>query len=116
MLMRCPSLDKAQDLIAVLSNAEIFMLRQSDQIDLDFYFVVTGLGLVHGEQDWTTVPRDERRWDVTVNYARVDSPAGVLTPINAWTYDLLAAGYRDYLTVRGAFTSYTDLLQNTPHA
>jgi hypothetical protein len=116
MTIRSASLAGAQRVAQVLSNAEIFMLRQSDQVNLDFYFAVASVAMTHSDQDWTRVPRPERRWDVAVGFTRVAAPPGVLVPAKAWTYDLLAAGYRDYLTVRGSFTTYTDVVQNTPHA
>jgi hypothetical protein len=114
LVIRCASLAAAQQLIGVLSSPAIFMLRQSDQVNLDFYFAVTSVSLAHSAEDWTTSPRPERRWDVSVSFASVASPPGILVPIGAWAYADLLAGYRDYLLVRAAFATYGDLLSNTP--
>jgi hypothetical protein len=111
MAFSCPSLDAAQDLLAVLAHAEVFMLRQSDQLSLDFYFTVNGTDLSHG--DTTRVSpvtgRAEHRWTVAVEYARVARPSGNVAPTAGWTYEDLIP-YGTYAALQGPFPTYGDLV------
>jgi hypothetical protein len=107
----CPSLAVAQQLAAVLAQPQVFLLRQSDQANLDVYFVVTAVASSHGETDWTQTPQPERRWSLEVGFIQVAWPAGVIVPITVWTYADVLAGYGDYNAVAATFDTYADLLE-----
>jgi hypothetical protein len=107
----CPSLALAQQIDGVLALPQVFQLRQTDQSSLDVYFTTDATNLTHSEQDWTTDPQPERRWNVEVTFTEVAWPTGVLVPITVWTYADVTAGYGDYNAVAASFASYADLLE-----
>jgi hypothetical protein len=111
MEFSCPSLDAAQDLVAVLAHGEVFMLRHSDPLSLDMYFTVAGTDLTHGDTTRisTTTGRTERRWTVAVQFDRVARPSGNLAPTAGWTYEDLVP-YGTYAALQGPFPTYGDLV------
>ncbi|MFL6094573.1 MAG: hypothetical protein ACJ71Y_03915 [Blastococcus sp.] len=106
----CPSLAEARGLAAMLSRGYIWMLRQSDQLNLDFYLVVTATRLEHSELNWTQSPRPERRWTVSASYAQIAAPGPDVTPLVGWTYATVPVSYRTYAELLGPFATYADLL------
>jgi hypothetical protein len=114
MDITCPDLATAQQVERSLSQALVFMLRQSDQNTVDLYFVPTNTDMSHGDQDWTSGENPERRWTVTVTFTEVGWPVGDVVPIQVWTYNDVAAGYGDYNALSSSFATYADLLERLP--
>jgi hypothetical protein len=107
----CPSLASAQEVSGILAQPQVFLLRQSDQNNLDLYFITEAVTTTHGDYDWTQTPQPERRWYLDVAFIEVAWPAGVITPVTVWTYADVLAGYGDYNAVAAAFATYADLLE-----
>lgn len=110
--MACPSLAASQEVAGVLALPQVFHLRQSDQANLDLYFVVANTTHSHGAADWAQIPQPERRWFLEVEFVEVAWPPGVLVPVTVWTYADVLAGYGDYNAVAAVFATYADLLEN----
>jgi hypothetical protein len=110
----CPSLDEARNLEELLAHGYVWMLRQTDQDNLDFYFVVTDTRLTHSDEDWTQTPRPERRWTLAVSYAQIAQPGPDFVPIFGWTYAVVTAQYVTYADLLGTYASYVDLLTRNP--
>jgi hypothetical protein len=107
----CPSLAASQEIAELLALPQVFQLRQSDQANLDVYFVVANITHSHSEANWTQTPQPERRWSLEVEFVEVAWPAGVVVPFTVWTYADVLAGYGDYNAVAATFATYADLLE-----
>jgi hypothetical protein len=111
MDLSCPSLAVAQAVLTTLEHAEVWMLRQSDQLPYEPYFVVTGTRLDHSEDSWLDpgTGRLERRWSVGVDFTTVLRPTGNISTTADWDYDAVLP-YGSYVNVRGTFPNYGDLI------
>jgi hypothetical protein len=109
--LACPSLAAAQEVAGVLAQAQVFLLRQSDQNNLDVYFITTAVATTHSDADWTQTPQPERRWFLDVEFIEVAWPAGIVVPVTVWTYADVLAAYGDYNAVAATFATYADLLE-----
>lgn len=109
--LACPSLAVSQEVADVLGLAQVLHLRQSDQANLDLYFITANTTHTHSERDWTQTPQPERRWFLEVEFVEVAWPAGVVVPVTVWTYADVLAGYGDYNAVAATFATYADLLE-----
>jgi hypothetical protein len=109
--LACPSLASSQEVAAVLALPQVFLLRQSDQNNLDLYFITDAVTSTHSDTDWTQTPQPERRWFLDVSFIEVAWPAGIAVPVTVWTYADVLAGYGDYNAVAATFATYGDLLE-----
>jgi len=98
----------------MLARGYVWMLRQSDQLNLDFYFVVIATTLTHSDTDVRTSPRAERRWTLSVQYAQVAAPGPDITALLGWSYAVVAASYTSYGALLGSFATYADLTTRHP--
>jgi len=107
------TLDAALDLRDTLARGYVWMLRQSDQANLDMYFVVVSTTLTHSDQEVRQSPRPERRWSLAVEFAQVAAPGPDITLLPGWTYAVVAASYSSYGALLPTFDTYADLLTRT---
>jgi hypothetical protein len=109
--LACPSLASSQQVAAILNQPQVFLLRQSDQNNLDLYFVTAAVTTTHSDENWTQTPQPERRWFLDVEFIEVAWPTGVIVPVTVWTYADVLAAYGDYNAVAATFATYADLLE-----
>jgi hypothetical protein len=96
---------EGMDLIAVLAQARILMLRQPDHPGMDMYFLATSIPiepLQKTAQGW--------RWSVEFDFVELRSPALPLLGAAGWTFDDVASGYASFASVRAVFADFDELL------
>lgn len=93
------------DLVGVLAQARILMLRQPDHPGMDMYFLATSVPiepLAKTSAGW--------RWSVEFDFVELRSPALPLLGAAGWTFDDVASGYSTFASVRAAFDDFDELL------